>query len=71
MDKSDVRRTSIRITESGAKLEVPLANGNVVKFPVSDLPEINISEEVNRSGVWKSLEGSNTSLESETQKSSV
>ena len=34
-----------------------LANGNVVKIPVaSDIPEINISEEVNRSGVWKSLE---------------
>ena len=38
-----------------------LANGNVVKIPVaSDIPEINISEEVNRSGVWKSLEANVT-----------
>jgi len=54
-DPKDGRRASIKYTKSG--LEVPLANGNVVKIPVaSDIPEINISEEVNRSGVWKSLE---------------
>jgi len=49
---------NLRYTNSG--VEVPMANGNVIKIPVtSDLPQINISEEVNRSGVWKSLEGYN------------
>lgn len=59
----DQRRPSLRYTGSG--VEVPMANGNVMKIPVaSDLPEINISEEVNRSGVWKSLEAnSNPRLE--------
>lgn len=53
------RRASLRYTNSG--LEVPLANGNVVKIPMqSDLPDINISEEVNRSGVWKSLENNSS-----------
>ena len=47
-------------------------NGNVVKIPMNQqdsadcLPEINISEEVNKSGVWKNIEAnsSNTKLES-------
>lgn len=56
------RRASLRYTSSG--IEVPLANGNVVKIPVVDtIPDINISEEVNKSGVWKSVESnSNTDL---------
>ena len=42
--------------------EIPLANGCVVKIPsAGDLPDINISEEVNKSGVWKSLEGNSNS----------
>jgi len=40
--------------------EIPLANGCVVKIP-GDLPDINISEEVNKSGVWKSLEANSNS----------
>jgi hypothetical protein len=59
---------SIKYTESG--VEVPLANGNVVKIPViQDLPEINISEELNKSGVWKNVEAnsSNPKLSTETE----
>ena len=42
--------------------EIPLANGCVVKIPsAGDLPDINISEEVNKSGVWKSLEANTNS----------
>ena len=42
--------------------EIPLANGCVVKIPsAGDLPDINISEEVNKSGVWKSLEANSNS----------
>merc|ERR1719219_2946517 len=56
------RRASLMLTNSG--LEVPMANGNVIKIPMpNDVPEINISEEVNRSGMWKSLDGSNPKLE--------
>jgi len=62
----DQNKGNLRYTNSG--VEVPMANGNVIKIPVtSDLPQINISEEVNRSGVWKSLEGSSTKLEAETE----
>ena len=39
-----------------------MANGNVMKIPLAD-SDINISEEMNKSAVWKSLEGSSTSLE--------
>ena len=57
------RRASLRYTHSS--IEVPMANGNVMKIPLgNDNNDINISEEVNRSGVWKSLEGSSTNLES-------
>ena len=59
------RRASLRYTESS--IEVPMANGNVMKIPMdgqqSFNSDINISEEMNRSGVWKSLEGSSTNLE--------
>ena len=47
--------------------EIPLANGCVVKVP-GDLPDINISEEVNKSGVWKSLEASSNSNSSSSVK---
>eukprot|EP00096_Caligus_rogercresseyi_P001661 TRINITY_DN1279_c0_g1_i1.p1 TRINITY_DN1279_c0_g1~~TRINITY_DN1279_c0_g1_i1.p1 ORF type:complete len:798 (+),score=183.56 TRINITY_DN1279_c0_g1_i1:38-2395(+) len=49
------RRTSLRYTSSS--IEVPMANGNVMKIPLDT--GINISEEMNRSGVWRSLEGNN------------
>lgn len=56
-----IRRQSLRYTQSS--IEVPMANGNVMKIPIGDQAsnssDINISEEMNRSGVWKSLEGSN------------
>lgn len=53
------RRQSLRYTESS--VEVEMANGNVLKIPLaSNDSDINITEEVNRSGVWTSLEG-NTS----------
>ena len=58
------RRQSIRYTQSG--IELPMANGNVMKIPMSsssnDDYDINISEEMNKSGVWKSLDGSGTDL---------
>lgn len=39
-------------------LHIPLASGNVMKIPLSSLNErpINISDEVNKSGVWKHIE---------------
>lgn len=33
-------------------LQIPLANGNIMKIPVTS---INISEEVNKTGIWKTL----------------
>lgn len=65
------RRQSLRYTESS--IEVPMANGNVMKIPISgeggngNGSDINISEEMNKSGVWKSLEGSSNSLESKAE----
>ncbi len=59
------RRQSLRYTESS--IEVPMANGNVMKIPITDNADINISEEMNKSGVWKSLEGSSTSLENKAE----
>ena len=45
--------TLCRYTASG--IEVPMANGNVIKIPVAD-SDINISEEMNKSGLWKSVD---------------
>lgn len=33
-------------------MTIPLANGNVMKVPVNP---INISEEMNKSGIWKDI----------------
>lgn len=38
--------------QSEGMMSIPLANGNVMKVPVNP---INISEEVNRSGVWMDI----------------
>jgi len=51
--------TSLRYTDSS--VEVPMVNGKVMKIP-HDLikqPEINITEEMNKSGMWQSLEPQN------------
>ena len=66
------RRASLRYTKSS--IEVPMANGNVMKIPIGEnegnnSSDINISEEMNRSGVWKSLEGSNSSSNMNKSKS--
>ena len=70
-DEMAKRRQSLRYTASS--IEVPMANGNVMKIPISGdqsgsgggaSSDINISEEMNRSGLWKSLEGSSGNLES-------
>lgn len=33
-------------------MQIPLANGNVIKIP---LASINISEEMNKTGIWKQV----------------
>uniref|UniRef100_A0A0K8SVL4 Anion exchange protein n=2 Tax=Lygus hesperus TaxID=30085 RepID=A0A0K8SVL4_LYGHE len=38
-------------------LQIPLANGNVIKIPLSS---INISEEVNKTGIWKQVNNEKT-----------
>jgi len=55
VDEGEMKKGSLRYTNSG--IEVPMANGNVIKIPCNNDSDINISEEMNRSGVWKSLEG--------------
>ena len=63
------RRASLMVTSGG--IAVPMANGNVMMLPLPEedlegpevgvapiaTSDINITEEVNRSGVWTSLEG--------------
>eukprot|EP00090_Calanus_glacialis_P043036 TRINITY_DN7620_c0_g1_i1.p1 TRINITY_DN7620_c0_g1~~TRINITY_DN7620_c0_g1_i1.p1 ORF type:complete len:1137 (-),score=226.79 TRINITY_DN7620_c0_g1_i1:1450-4860(-) len=51
--------TSLRYTDSS--VEVPMVNGKVMKIPheLIKQPEINITEEMNKSGMWKSLEPQN------------
>ena len=61
MEQEEMKHpTSLRYTHSS--IEVPMANGNIMKIPVSGNDtnmDINISEEMNRSGCWKSLESGN------------
>lgn len=50
-------RHSLRYTHSA--IEVPMANGNIIKIPVSSDMDIDISEELNQCGVWKDIEETN------------
>jgi hypothetical protein len=47
-------RHSLRYTSNA--IEVPMLNGNIIKIPVKTDVEIDISEEVSKCSVWKSLE---------------
>ncbi|KAF4527632.1 hypothetical protein B566_EDAN016363 [Ephemera danica] len=47
-------------------LQIPLANGNIMKIP---LASINISEEVNKSGVWKQVNDDNSHNDKKNNKS--
>ncbi|XP_017779385.1 PREDICTED: sodium bicarbonate cotransporter 3 isoform X3 [Nicrophorus vespilloides] len=51
----DVEGKPLEIENSG-NLKIPLANGNVMNIPLS---AINISEEVNKTGIWKQVNQSN------------
>ena len=62
----DCDPTLSRYTPSG--IEVPMANGNIIKIPVAD-SDINISEEMNKSGLWKSVDQGQTNNGNGTHKS--
>ena len=58
---------NLRVTPSG-NLEVPMPNGNVmtIQLPEQDnrrMDAFNISEAMEKSGLWKSMEGSRAHLE--------
>ena len=60
-DQEPERRESASLRFTNSSVEVPMMNGKVMKIP-HDLikqPEINITEEMNKSGMWKSLEPQN------------
>ena len=58
MEQEETMQGGLRYTNSS--IEVPMANGNIMKIPVPcEDNDINISEEMNRSGVWKSMEAGN------------
>ena len=48
--------SALRFTESS--VEIPMLNGHVMKIPHETIKQddINITEEMNKSGCWKSLE---------------
>jgi len=62
--KKDDRKPSLRCTESS--LEVPMFNGNVMKIPHNN---INITEEMNKSGCWKSLDPTHNNESPQQQES--
>lgn len=39
---------------SGPNLRIPLPNGNIMKIPLGNRP-INISEEVDKTAIWKKM----------------
>lgn len=48
-------------------LKIPLANGNVMNIPLS---AINITEEVNKSGIWKQVNDGNSREKDNNKKKS-
>nr|CAD7395487.1 unnamed protein product [Timema poppensis] len=52
--------------ESGDSLKIPLANGNFIKTPMAS---INITEEVNKTGLWKHVNEGHINGKANTKKS--
>jgi hypothetical protein len=52
------RRPSSALRFTDTNVEIPMLNGSVLKIPHDTIcqPDINITEEMNKSGCWKSLE---------------
>lgn len=46
-------------------LQIPLANGNIMKIP---LASINITEEVNKTGIWKQVNQANSPTKDDPKK---
>ncbi|KAL1124567.1 hypothetical protein AAG570_001191 [Ranatra chinensis] len=49
-------------------LQIPLANGNIIKIP---LASINISEEVNKTGIWKQVNSGKADKKKNTGKNMI
>jgi len=62
-NNSEERRSSVNLRYTKSALEVDIANGKVMGIPQASIKQqqqqqqINITEEMNKSGVWKSVEG--------------
>ncbi|XP_008193077.2 sodium bicarbonate cotransporter 3 isoform X4 [Tribolium castaneum] len=67
-DETDSEKGQLEIEPAG-NLKIPLANGNVMNIPLS---AINISEEVNKTSIWKQVNKNNTRpIEKEKKKSPI
>ncbi|KAG8223167.1 hypothetical protein J437_LFUL000333, partial [Ladona fulva] len=64
-ESDDEDEKPLGIGPSG-NLQIPLPNGNIMKIP---LASINISEEVNKSGIWKQVNEVNTTAKNIKKKS--
>ncbi|CAG9862745.1 unnamed protein product, partial [Phyllotreta striolata] len=51
-EEAQTGEASLEIEKRAGNLKIPLANGNVMNIPLS---AINISEEVNKTGIWKQV----------------
>jgi len=56
------------LPDGQAKLKIPMVSGNIMKISVPVEDPINISEEVKRCGVWKTVNSSNELLEKSSHK---
>ena len=60
------RRPSSSLRFTDTNVEIPMLNGSVMKIPHNTIQQgdINITEEMNKSGCWKSLDPQHTSEKS-------
>merc|ERR1712066_283340 len=59
--QEEERRSSINLRYTQSAVEVDMASGKVMRIPNTAIrqPEINITEEINNCGGWKSVEKKN------------
>lgn len=55
--QSNPEKNPLTLGDPTGNLKIPLANGNVMNIPLS---AINISEEVNKTGIWKQVNENNS-----------
>lgn len=66
--REELEEGAVKREMSGPNLRIPLPNGNIMKIPLASRP-INISEEVDKTAIWKKMNDTENDKAEESKRS--